>query len=216
MKYIIFSPPYQSSSGGVRALYELQKHLIRAGEDAIVVNSFIGTFDEDDIAVYPEVQGGNLAGLKKVIRWVLYYPGQNGGDKEFDKAEKIVTWSKQYYDAPVLAVPIFEPFFKNEGLKREFDAYWAGRGNDTGYRPSLNYKNLTYDWPKTRKELAELLNKTKTLYVFSNSALIYEAQLCGCDVKFINPDNAIIDIPFKPIFENFEEQFKEFLKLHKD
>lgn len=210
--YIIVTPPYSHKSAGIRALHILQNELVRRGYDAITTNVAYNV-TKDDIAVYPEVVKGNPLKAKRVIRWVLNTPGLLGGDKEYDPMEKIITWDIDYYpDVPVLRVPVIEPFFCNQHLERIRDCVWVGKGRNLALHP-YNCVSITYQWPATRRELAVLLNNTKTLYTYDScTCLVTEAVLCGCEVKIVTP-SGIEDFNTDFSFGNLDEQISMFVNL---
>ena len=74
-KYLIVTPFYRNNSAGIRVLYELQKHLIRAGYDAKTINEISHTAQDDEIVIYPEIVFGNPLKAKKVVRYILNVPG---------------------------------------------------------------------------------------------------------------------------------------------
>lgn len=193
MKYVILSPPYRNSSCGIRVLYELQKMLIRAGRDAIVVNHLCN-IEDDDIAVYPEGVHGNPLNAKTVIRYVLNTPSH-----DYDKNEITVAYSMElarYSNGRILDIPLYESFFRNEGRERDINCVYVGKG---AYQPHPDVDSayeITSEAPKTRKELAWLLNRCRTFYTYDNlTALSMEAWLCGCECVLVK-DGALI--PFVP------------------
>jgi len=214
--YCIVAPEYTHVSAGIRALHVLKDQIIKRGRNAVMVYDPINTvIGDDDIAVYPEVVKGNPLNAKKVIRYVLNYPGLIGGDKEYDPSEKIITWFDEFYPgAPILQVPIYEDFFKDEGGERTIDCVWVGRGTDVGMHPE-GCTRITYDFPQSRTELASLLNKTKTLYSYDNGSLPYEALLCGCEVKVAKGKRFVNFRPqSKKWTHDFDNQIEVFMGIY--
>ncbi len=208
--YLIFAPEYQHNSAGVRALYRLQDELRNRGYAAKIVQK--GFASNDDIVVYPEIISGNPLGGKTVARWVLNYPGLLGGQKEYDEREIIFTWDKKYYDAPVLAVPVIEDFFKNDGLPRKDGCFWVGKGGNIPRIPETEgLIEITYEWPKTREALAILLNSVKTFYTYDNNTmLISEAKACGCKVVVIGEN---VEVDYNEHIKSCEKQVDDFILL---
>lgn len=224
--YLIFAPEYQHNSAGIRALYELRKHIEFRGYEARIAE--FGTKEKaspDDIVIYPEIISGNPLGGKTVARWVLNFPGLLGGDKKYDSKEIIFTWDKKYYDAPILTVPIIEDFFKDQGLKRSGGCFWIGKGSELWEREcktSLDnfgrlprelhgMQAITYDWPATREELAELFNSKEVFYTYdNNTALISEAKACGCKVVVIGEE---LKSDFDENIKHWRSQVDEFIHI---
>jgi predicted O-linked N-acetylglucosamine transferase (SPINDLY family) len=223
-RYVIVAPPYQHNSAGIRVLYDLQKWLVRAGLDAIVCTWFNGypvEQFEDDIVIYPEVAPGNLLKAKRVIRYILNVPGKLGyGEKAYDPSEVLVAYNKElahYAGGRMLQVPSIEPFFHADATIKICDAVFVGKGRDLGLHPA-HCVAITKAYPATRKELAQLLRSAKTLYMYDDFSMIsHEAVLCGCDVKLIRADGAIIDYPHHswPTLEEFKVQLDDFIRLSK-
>lgn len=199
--YVIVSPPYQNGYGGIRALHRLIHLLNEKGFDAYSVSSTNPLWNEkiinpadltnDFIVVYPEIIKGNPNKLNKVVRWVLYYPGIIGGDKEYDPRELVFTWDKDYLDIPnELKVFTIEPELFNKGTNNELDCFWVHKGSSKTRSPITDGMfEITINSPSTREELANLLKRTKTFYTYDDKTqLIYEAMLCGCRVVLL-PEN---------------------------
>lgn len=124
--YLIFAPPYQGYSAGIRYMYELARDIIRKGYSASVVNDIdiknciqppIGDFDNPVevltfssalllirfgkvVVIYPEVVSGNPLGATRVVRIVANKPGYLGGNKVFPSNERVFLYS-HYYTAHV-------------------------------------------------------------------------------------------------------------------
>lgn len=223
-RYVIAAPPFQHNSAGIRVLYELQKWLVRAGEDAIVctwspdypIEQFA-----DDIVIYPEVAPGNLLKAKRVIRYILNVPGKLGhGENQYDKNEILVAYNKDlapYSNGAILQVPSTEGFFHARGAVKTLDAYFVGKGQDLGKHPA-DCIAITKEFPATRREVAALLRSVKTLYMYDDFSMIaHEAELCGCEVKLIQRDGQIVDYPhyFYPTIDEFKVQLHNFIKMTK-
>ena len=223
-RYVIAAPPFQHNSAGVRILYELQQWLVRAGLDAIVCTWFPGyPVDQfaDDIVIYPEVAPGNLLKAKRVVRYILNVPGQLGhGEKTYDKNEVVVAYIKdltQYADGMILQVPSIEPFFHADNCVKTCDAVYVGKGTDLGIHPP-GCIAITKGFPASRRAVAELLRSAKTLYTYDHFSMIgREAELCGCDVKLIEPDGSMVDYPRRhfPSLDEFKLQLHEFIEMTK-
>ena len=224
-RYVIVAPPYKHNSAGIRVLYDLQKWLIRAGLDAIVVTWFQGYPVEqfqDDIVIYPEVAPGNLLGAQKVIRYIMNVPGKLGmGEKSYDPKEILIAYNKDlvpYSGGRILQVPSVEPFFHDSNTQKTCDVFFVGKGNDLGVHPPEAVA-ITKVFPAKRREMARLLRQARVLYSYDDfSMILYEAKLCGCHVKVINKDGQFVDYdhPHYPTLEEFKVQLNDFIELTKN
>ncbi len=219
MRYIIAAPSFSHKSAGIVVLYELQKWLVKYGKDAVILN-FKAPFKplDDDIVIYPEIVKGNPLKARKVVRYILNVPGKLGGDTKYDENEILFAFDEtlqEYSNGNVLRVPTFEEFFKDYGYERSIDCFWIGKGPFTQHPVTENCFEITYQWPPTRRELAELLNHTRTFYTYDDkTSLSTEAKMCGCEVKLIH-DNKVAAHP-ELVFVDmdcFHEQLQKFIDL---
>ena len=221
-RYVIAAPPYQHNSAGIRVLYDLQRWLVCAGLDAIVCTWFQGYPIEqfaDDIVIYPEVAPGNLLQAKRVIRYILNTPGKLGhGEKHYGPGEVLVAYNRHlapYADGRVLQVPSIEPFFHAAGRSGRINAFYVGKGMNTGTHPADSIE-ITKSYPATRTEMAEFLRTVDTLYTYDNFTMLApEAQRCGCKVKLLERDGSIRDCPMEPFPDDdeFRVQLHEFIEM---
>jgi len=204
-RYVIAAPPHLHNSAGVRVLYDLQKWLVRAGYDALVAtytpNTYTPQFRED-IVVYPETFPGNWLNAKRVVRFILNRPGELGDcPGYYDPAEFLVAYNRHlaaYADGRMLQVPSVEPWFYDpgEGAVRDVDVVYVGKGRNSGHHPP-GCVEITRAWPPSRREVAELLRHTRTLYSYDHFTMIVpEAQLCGCHTVLLQADGS--QAPFEP------------------
>ncbi len=231
-KYIVWAPPYEKSNG-VRALYKLCEELNNFGYDAHVfsgppykegvryLKKLTKEMKKNDIIIYPESLPGNPLEFKRVVRWVLFYPGQIGGDKNYEKNEIVFSWLKDYYDAPILQVQHLdhELFYEDKNIVKDTDSYFVYKGGQCRTFPELEKAvKITYDYPQTRKELAQLLRRTKTLYSFDDkSALNNEALLCGAKVKIVTPDGMYEHTTTEEVsYDYFKNEIENFIKITQD
>ena len=223
-RYVLVAPPFQHNSAGIRVMYDLQKWLVRAGLDAIVCTWFNGYPVEqfvDDIVIYPEVAPGNLLKAKRVIRFILNVPGKLGhGEKTYDPSEILVAYNKElapYANGRMLQVPSIEPFFNDDSAHKTVDSVFIGKGLDLGLHPPACV-TITKAYPPSRREVAQLLRSTRTLYMYDDFSMISrEAALCGCDVKLIRKDGAIVNYPTLswPTMDEFKVQLHDFIEMTK-
>ncbi len=198
--YIIWAPEYQKSNGA-KILYKLSKYLQDKGYETYISSwppytegyNYIYEIDDEmrknAIVVYPEVVRGNPLNIGRVARYVLYYSGELGGDKEFDKKEAVFTWLPKYYpEAPVLRLPFYDTslFYDDNSLKKQDCCFVHKNGKWKDVKETQGLVEINMKWPESRKELADLLRTTGTLYSYDNaSAVLDEAILCGAKVKII-------------------------------
>ena len=189
--YVIWSPDYRRVSGGIRVLYLLGKLLRDRGLQAemkMTHGAFVSNpwsvpecrwIPEDAIHIYPEIVQGNPSGSDRVVWWLL-----NRADKEGLK----FVWHPNIGNHPVLNVPYLEPdIFKPGTGARSGVLVWVGKGS-RGYVPD-KAREITHQWPASRKELAEVLQSAEYLISFDGyTAIVHEATLCGCPVVVIEQD----------------------------
>ena len=203
MRYIIVAPAYTRRSAGIVVLHELQKWLIRSGKDAMVMH-FNDPFpiEDDDIVVYPEIICGNPLKAKRVVRYILNEPGKLGGDKNYDITEILVAYNpdfSKFSGDHYLEIPIIEDFFTNRGNERVIDCFWVGKGTNNNHPATSGSIEITYQWPATRRELAELLNRTRTFYCYDEKThLLTEAMLCGCKTKLLRGAEVLDHVQVPP------------------
>ena len=132
---------------------------------------------ENAIHVYPEIVTGNPSGSSRVVWWLLNHAEREG--------LKFV-WNPSIGPWPVLAVPHIESdiFYPGDG-PRSGVVVWGGK-NGVQYEPE-GARRITYDWPSSRTELADLLRGSEYLLSFDTySAVVHEATLCGCPVVVVD------------------------------
>ena len=203
-EYIIWSPPYTHTSGGISVLHYLCHLLNEGGYSAYISSAGNPSWNEKGIsrvdldkkmkegaiAVYPEIVKGNPYNSQRVVRWVLYLPGVIGGDKEYDPSEAVFCYDARFCDAAksdrLFAVDIDEcTEFIDKGNPRKGNLLWVGKGRDMKRSVvQVPVKEITYGEPKTRAELVDWYNGAELLYSFDNmTRVINEARLCGCPVR---------------------------------
>lgn len=228
-EYIIWTPPY-CGSAGVRALHKLAVTLRDHGQRVGLwswgkrqpgfdyVECVTPEMRENDIVVYPEVVTGNPLRIRNVVRWVLYFPGKNGGETQYHPSEKIFTWLRCYYpNVPRLLPDILDRrLFFDAGLPRTQDCVFVHKNGKWRDAPELEgLTEITMQWPQRREELARLLQTTGTLWSFdAHSFILDEAYACGAQIKILTQDGSFDYTP-KLIFsqEVFEKELNVFITL---
>ncbi len=226
-RYVIFAPFYRHNSAGIRVMYDLQKWLILAGQDAIViagVTSYATEQFAEDIVIYPEVVTGNPLKAKRVVRYILNVPGKLGGTKHYAAHELLVAYSEPlaaHAAGRILNLPTIEPFFcKVDGPKPKLAVY-IGKGADLKLHPE-ECIYITRDFPSSRRGVAMLLQQVSTLYTYDDfTAIELEALLCGCEVKVIQKNGEVTDLQYSfldsqitPI-QNVKAQLHDFIEMTK-
>lgn len=232
--YVIYTFPC-TRSNGVRVLYLLANKLRDSGYNVYLynemslsncsyaygfkcINRVTNRLRKHAIFVYPEVIVGNPLMARRVVRYVLYYPGVNGGEKKYHDSELIFTYLSEFYpEASILTVPFLDDkLFYNDFSVRTRDCYFVykkGKFRDAPETNDLLEINMSY--PDTREKLADLLRTTKTLYSYDDcTALLDEAMLCGVDVKIITQNG--VEKYTSKYFENikdFEKQLSYFIQI---
>jgi len=226
--YIIITPAL-CKSNGVKTLYFLSKELEKKGYNAYLytnnqdntnfkyIDKITLDMRENAIVIYPEIVVGNPLRFRNVVRYVLYYPGKNGGSPEYDKSELIFAHRKEFYPTKnLLFVPWLDStlFYDNNSPKTQ-DCYFVYKSGKWKEIPEFkDMTEITITYPKKRKDLANLLRTTETLYSYDScSALLDEAQLCGCKVKIIN-ENGYEDYhsDYFELAKNAETQLDNFIE----
>lgn len=197
--YVLTAPLWETTSGGVRVMYGLYGWLLARGQVAYL--NQLPTSGEV-IAIYPEIQQGNPANAKSVVRYLLNTPGlipalmSDGslvkGPTEFPPTDKLIYFSKLFGDGETMFLPIIDLFtFKDQKKKRTKTAYFVGKG--------INYPELKMIHPdnavlidrelaQDQGALADLLNECHTLYCYDPvSAMLEIARLCGVRIIMVNP-----------------------------
>jgi hypothetical protein len=198
--YVLTSPPWETTSGGVRVMYGLYGWLLAKGQVAFLNEKPISG---GSIAIYPEIQQGNPAESRTIVRYILNKPGvvpallSDGslkhGPTEFDPDDILIYFSKLYApsdDSPVMFLPICNlHLFKDQKKQRTKQAVLIGKGMNY----PLNYIHrpdafvIDRQFAQDQVALADLLNECEALYCYDpNSAMTEIARLCGTRVVMIN------------------------------
>jgi len=152
MKILIYSFDYNWRVGGIVVLNKLAQVLAEQGHDIYILcgeakssskakaidmkEALEIAKDNNTVVIYPEVIFGNPLMAKKVGRWILYFPGVNGGDKTFDESEYIFTYNTEFVMdtefAAATEIQIVETMVDNFfdlGLERTKDVILVKKGN---------------------------------------------------------------------------------------
>lgn len=207
--YLIVSHDYTRLSAGVRALHRLCHVLNEIGCEAFVTSgvvnpnwntptatpTIIENVAQHGIVVYPETDEGNPLNAKRVVRYLLNRPGLIRGSGELEPGEMHFAYCgllREFVpDDHILTVPVVDrEVFRNHPVQDRYGAaMWTGRGKLVDVAPipqTEGTTEITFDWPKTAKELADLFRRSELFYTYQNyTALTIEARLCDCPVVVI-------------------------------
>ena len=217
--YVIYAP-YYSKSAGCRVLYKLGALLEEKGFQVYMYappsaeykkctylshREITDELRQNAIIVYPETVVGNPLQFQNVVRYVLYYPGLNGGTKTYHESEVIYTFFEEYDPGfPVLFISTMDEtlFYKDETPKT-VDSYFVYKNGKWKEIPEFSRMvEINMKYPATRPELADLLHRTKNFYSYdAKTLLLNEAAACGCNVYIVTEDG------FEP-YTGYEEFLK--------
>jgi hypothetical protein len=202
--YIICGLDYRRTSTGIHILHFLCKKLNEEGYDAYVnsnitmkgVKTISGKREllkrlilQGAIVVYPESITRNYLWSKNPVGWKLL-----PGSFEFEREGLFFAYDKIFGDDPIFRLVDIEPIFTPGNKIRKYESVYL----EKGFIPNIvkkikNSKFITKDWPKKRKNLVKLLQESKVLHIFKNTALTAEARLCGCPVLFHENDENTLE-----------------------
>jgi hypothetical protein len=211
-RIVITSPSYSPSIGGVVVLHKLCDILLTIGYDAYLYpfgrfaegphymvnpeykSQILSELDlENDIVIYPEIQPGNPAGVKNVVRYILnryhlpeydnYMASWEDSDFWFYHDE---LWYDGLRDKNILTVRETKlNYFKNLNLERDTEACFTYR------KKHHEVSNLNIIHPPdaieipftiSDEELLQIFNKCKRFYSYDlETYLNVIAVACGCE-----------------------------------
>lgn len=193
MNWFIVAPHYRHNCAGIRVMHRLCHKLNEIGETAHISTGITNPkwntpYQEwpnpNDIVVYPEIIYGNPYKASRVVRYVLFYPGQNGGDLKYDWSEMIVYYTKSYRisSGPIICISSVDESAFYAGDKTN-DIVFVGKGNKTTAPWPENAIEITGKWPTTRDETIALIRSAKRIYSYDIcTSLINEGLLAQAKV----------------------------------
>lgn len=203
--YIIVTPQFEITSGGIRVMYGLYGWLLAKGQVAFLNQSV----NVPAIGVYPEIVHGNPANTETVVRYILNKPGvmaSHGvsGPTSFDPSDVLYVFSQMFNTLGVnqdkiFFLPILDlHIFKDQGVKRTKSAYFVGKGVNRELHPKDSI-SIDRTLAQDQQALADLLNECQVLYSYDPvSAMTEIARLCGCRVQLLQ------DVYTKQDYKNYE------------
>lgn len=191
--YVILSPNYDLTSGGIKVMFGLYGYLLSRGVE-VYMNQ---RPQKDVIAIYPEIQNGNPVQTDKVVRYVLNTPGKMGGidiDGKFTAGPTNFTDEKVYYfsrmfgdtdDNHYMFLPIINlRDFYDKGNKRTKTCYLVGKGTNRFKHPNDSIE-LNRTIASDQSLLNDILNTCHTFYCYDDlTAMMEVARLSGTKVKY--------------------------------
>jgi hypothetical protein len=213
IKFLIWAPEYDKSSGGCIALHKLADSIARQGEVAYICtpktfegslakvvnesNPISGLEHETTMTLYPEIIQGNPFGTRYVTRWLLNTPGVCGGDGIYEDTDLIYKWA-DYYLAPDESkvrgeLRTFDlkldKFINREG-ERSGECFLVKKGRNKildKHKPdSINIDNYISD-----EYLVDLFNQKEYFVSYDSMTFhLQQAALCGC-IPIIIPDEGV-------------------------
>lgn len=213
LNFVVWSPPYSESSGGIIALHKLAHNLAELGEKSYILSKGINSkykgvqinendyqnFDKDKtVVIYPEVVKGDILGAKYVVRWLLNTPNVirysigNGKDGVNDLIFKFAPAFKAYDESKVLGeLRAFElnlDTFVNRNEERSGMCHIVRKGIDKGLHDKDSICLDGYE-SKGNQYLADIFNKYEVFISYDNACFLSaQAALCGC-LSIVVPDN---------------------------
>jgi hypothetical protein len=151
--------------------------------------------------IYSETVPGNPLMAKRVIRYLLHFPGALGGTKKFNSDEWLIAYSKKIMDSvhncneslflPAIKTSELPPVSEKDPnlhlmYAGKYRAFIGEPANPTGF----DLLEIHRDGPKrqSRTEVLELLSRASSIYVWENSSIATEAVLLGTVCVFVpNP-----------------------------
>lgn len=218
MRFIIKAFDYNAGSGGVIVLHKLADVLSNLGQQVYLLcdstfakssatciseseSETLLSNNEDIIVIYPEVIKGNPLKAKNIVRWCLYKPGINGGEKIYANEEHVFTYRREfvkdtiYKDKPVLFTFVSKTDkFYDQGLERNGTCFLYRKG----YKIHSNHMEGYYidmDTVKYKNQIDSYLLETFNKFekFISYDAFTYYsiiASMCGC-ISLVIPDPSL-------------------------
>lgn len=212
--YFIYAPAYTHISSGVRALHLLCHYLNENGQKAYLVPdksegyainpnlntpliemqlvNYCNNCGVEPIFVYPDIVRGNPHGSKKVVRYLLAGAGKYGGDATFPETDKIWGYTTLIAHASgsqnVMFLPTFDTsvfYLPDADTVREGTCFYSHKYDRIHGNEFLDITKDSVRLEGTPEEIAAVLRKSKTCYVYELSEIITNAELCGCEVVLV-------------------------------
>jgi hypothetical protein len=223
--FYIYTPAIRLNSAGIRVLHYLCDALNQSGQDAWLVlhnptenikpsdpELYTPIISQEQVdqhlaegrtptVIYSETVPGNPLKAKRVIRYLLHFPGALGGTKKFNANEWLIAYSKKIMDSiehcneslflPAIKMSELPPVSEKDP---NLHLMYAGKYRAFVGKPAnpteFNLLEIHRDGPKrqSRTEVLDLLSRASSIYVWENSSIATEAVLLGTVCIFVpNP-----------------------------
>lgn len=190
--YVIVSPNYDITSGGVKVMYGLYGWLLAKGVEVYMNCTPDDLLKNDLIGIYPEIQPGNPVQTDKIVRYVLNTPGimrgydRNGQMLDYPTdftGEKPYYFSRMYGetdDDHYMFLPIIPlHIFKDLKVKRTKSCYLVGKGVNKQKHPE-DAIALDRRLARDQSMLNNILNECTDFYCYDDlTAMLEVARLAG-------------------------------------
>ena len=223
--FYIYTPAIRLNSAGIRVLHYLCNALNQNGQEAwLVLHNPKENLNPTDLdlntpiisqekvnehlaegrtptVIYSETVPGNPLKAKRVIRYLLHFPGALGGTKKFPDSEWLIAYSKKIMDSvnncnqslflPAINISELPPIQKKDpNLHLMYAGKYRAFVGEPEKLTNLDLVEIHRDGPhrQSRSEVLNLLSKASSIYVWENSSISTEAVLLGTVCIFVpNP-----------------------------
>lgn len=195
--YVIISPDYDYTSGGIKVMWSLYGWLLSKGVE-VYINRL--PRNRENITIYPEIQNGNPTGSSNVVRYILNTPGVMGGyvngsfiagPTTFPSTDKIYVFSRLFdtfgvSDEHILFLPSIDLHtFYDKKKERTRTCYFVGKGENKHLHPN-DAIEVDRSIAQDQGLLSDILNTCHTMYCYDPiSAMMEVSRLCGCKVRYV-------------------------------
>jgi hypothetical protein len=200
MKFILFSPPRHHRSAGIRVVYRLADLIRDVGYEVDQQCNDTYRAKDNEIVIYEDFFGNiNPWKAKNIARYLMGFVPEPYAP--IPANEYVMVYSKEFManaqahykgkidESNIFKLPSIEPgLFKP--LTKNINSFYVGKGKFISGKVLDGAVEITRTWPNKREEVANILGRSKTFYCFDPfTAMATEAMLCGCEVKYLAPDN---------------------------
>jgi len=204
--YVIVTPGYDTNHGGIVALHKLCHLLNAKGYEAYVLlvidNRLSPAFNTPQITstdmisdivktrrgivLYPDIVKENFLGSLRPVGFVaLVSQSQTRPYPVTFYWEACLMPPDMDKNKYLIRIDVADRtlFVKDDSITKDIDTVWLGKAQLDGVVNDIkgdNIVEITYAYPKDRKELATLLKRSKLFYTYDHNTLMAEeAMLCG-------------------------------------
>ena len=217
LNYYIWSPNFDSHSGGIIALNKLAHNLRAIGEKSFLVSDTSDPSlniikckvdqqiisDPNTVMIYPEIIIGNPFVTKNVVRWLLNTPGVIGGDGNYGYRDLIFKYNEYFkYEgnkpvSGILTAYDFDlNFWKDQNQPRLGQCFLVKKG----YNRVLNAHNPNairidgWEHQGGNQHLLDIFNRFESFVCYDTCTFVTVfAALCGCTSIVIPEEGVTIE-----------------------